>query len=85
MYGIPVQHRPNIDVTTGGTYTVDVTSPAPENCTSRKTIVVEEHQIPQIDRIDVNGTKAVIYLKKEADYFEFSVDGISFQDSNTFL
>jgi len=76
---------PTIYVTTGGTYTVDVTSPAPENCTSRKTIVVEEHQIPQIDRIDVNGTKAVIYLKKEADYFEFSVDGISFQDSNTFF
>lgn len=76
---------PTIDVTTGGTYTVDVTSPAPENCTSRKTIVVEEHQIPQIDRIDVNGTTAVIYLKKEADYFEFSVDGINFQDSNTFF
>ena len=76
---------PTIDAITGGTYTVDVTSPAPENCTSRKTIVVEEHQIPQIDRIDVNGTTAVIYLKKEADYFEFSVDGISFQDSNTFF
>jgi len=76
---------PTIDVTTGGTYTVDVTSPAPENCTSRKTIIVEEHQIPQIDRIDVNGTTAVIYLKKETDYFEFSVDGINFQDSNTFF
>jgi len=76
---------PTIDVITGGTYTVDVTSPAPENCTSRKTIVVEEHQIPQIDRIDVNGTTAIIYLKKEADYFEFSVDGINFQDSNTFF
>jgi gliding motility-associated-like protein len=74
-----------IDVTAGGTYTVDVTSPAPENCTSRKTIKVEEHLVPQIDRIDVNGTTAVIYLKKEADYFEFSVDGINFQDSNTFF
>ena len=73
---------PTIDATLGGIYTVDVTSPAPENCTSRKTIKVEERQIPQIDRIDVNGTTATIYLKKEAAYFEYSVDGTNFQDSN---
>lgn len=74
-----------IEVTAGGTYTVDVTSPAPENCTSRKTITINEHQTPQIDRIDVNGTKAIIYLKNEADYFEYSVDEINFQNSNTFF
>jgi len=73
-----------IDVTTGSTYTVDVTSPAPESCTSRKTIKVEEHEIPLIDRIDVNGTRVVIYLKKEQDYFEYSVDGTNFQDSGLF-
>lgn len=72
------------NITQGGIYTVDVTSPAPENCTSRKTITVEEHEIPQIDRIGVSGTKVVIYLKKETAYFEYSVDGINFQDSNTF-
>ncbi|MBS7230132.1 T9SS type B sorting domain-containing protein [Flavobacterium psychroterrae] len=75
---------PTIDATNGGTYTVDITSPAPENCTSRKTIIVNEHQIPQIDRIDVNGTTAVIHLKKEMDYFEYSIDGLNFQDSNLF-
>ncbi|WP_394773860.1 T9SS type B sorting domain-containing protein [Flavobacterium sp.] len=75
---------PTIDAIAGGTYTVDVTSAAPENCTSRKTIIVNEHQIPQIDRIDVNGTTAVIHLKKEMDYFEYSVDGLNFQDSNLF-
>ena len=73
-----------IEAATGGTYTVDVTSPAPESCTSRKTIVVDEHLVPQIDRIDVNGTRVIIYLKKEADYFEYSVDGTNFQDSNIF-
>lgn len=52
-------------VSQGGTYTVDVISPSPENCTSRKTVVVEEHQFPEIDRIDVNGTRAIIYLKKK--------------------
>jgi len=73
-----------IVVTKGGTYTVDVTSPSPENCTSRKTIVVEERETPKIDRIDVNGTRAIIYLKKESNYFEYSVDGVNFQDSNIF-
>ncbi|WP_343617432.1 T9SS type B sorting domain-containing protein [Flavobacterium sp.] len=73
-----------IVVTKGGTYTVDVTSPSPENCTSRKTIVVEERETPKIDRIDVNSTRAIIYLKKESNYFEYSVDGVNFQDSNIF-
>ncbi|TDO97721.1 T9SS type B sorting domain-containing protein [Flavobacterium sp. 245] len=73
-----------IEISTAGTYTVDVTSPAPQNCTSRKTIKVEEHEIPQIDRIDVEGTRAIIYLKKEQSYFEYSVDGSNFQDSNIF-
>lgn len=73
-----------IEIGTGGTYTVDVTSPAPQSCTSRKTIIVEEHEIPQIDRIDVEGTRAIIYLKKEQSYFEYSVDGSNFQDSNIF-
>ena len=74
-----------IEVSAGGTYTVDVTSPAPAGCTSRKTIIVDEHEIPQIDRIDVNGTRVVIYLKKEQNYFEYSVDGTNFQDSNVFF
>lgn len=74
-----------IEVGAGGTYTVDVTSPAPEGCTSRKTIIVDEHEIPQIDRIDVNGTRVVVYLKKEQNYFEYSVDGTNFQDSNVFF
>lgn len=73
-----------IEAITGGTYTVAVTSPAPENCTSKKTIKVEERQVPQIDRIDVNGTTVTVFLKKETDYFEYSVDGINFQDSNLF-
>ncbi|WP_029273215.1 T9SS type B sorting domain-containing protein [Flavobacterium sp. KJJ] len=72
------------EISTGGTYTVDVTSPSPESCTSRKTIKVEEHEIPKIDRIDINGTRVVIYLTKEQDYFEYSVDGLNFQDSNVF-
>ncbi|TDE29656.1 T9SS type B sorting domain-containing protein [Flavobacterium ranwuense] len=74
-----------ITVSASGIYTVDVTSPTPENCTSRKKFTVVEHLIPEIDRIDVNGTTVVVYLKKSEDYFEYSVDGINYQSSNVFF
>ncbi|MBO9586847.1 MAG: T9SS type B sorting domain-containing protein [Flavobacterium sp.] len=71
-----------ISVDKAGKYTVDVTSP--EGCKSTKTITVEEHKIPQIARVDVEGTRAIIYPVKAEDYFEYSVDGAFFQDSNVF-
>jgi gliding motility-associated-like protein len=74
-----------ITVSTSGIYFVDVTSPAPENCTSRKEITVVEHKIPEIDRVVVNETTVVIYLKEEDVYFEYSVDGINYQSSNVFF
>lgn len=73
-----------ITVATPGTYTVEITSLSPENCTSTKKITVVEHNIPEIDRIEVNETTAVIYLKNEESYFEYSVDGINYQNSNVF-
>ncbi|RUT69314.1 lectin [Flavobacterium cupreum] len=73
-----------IKATTGGTYTVEVKSPAPQSCPSTKTITVQEHLIPKIDRIETNGTTATIYLTREEEYYEYSVDGFNFQDSNTF-
>ena len=74
-----------ITVSKSGVYSVDVTSPAPENCSSKKTITVVEHNIPEIDRVDVNETTVVIYLKQEEVYFEYSVDGINYQSSNVFF
>lgn len=74
-----------ITISTSGIYTVDVTSLAPENCTSRKKITVVEYKIPEIDRVVVNETKVVIYLKEEEVYFEYSVDGINYQSSNVFF
>lgn len=71
-------------VNSGGTYTVKVTSPDPENCSSTKTIVVEEHKAPQIDRIVVEGTRAIVYPVKAEEYYEYSVDGTNFQDSFIF-
>ncbi len=74
-----------ITVLTSGTYSVVVTSTAPENCSSTKNITVVEYNIPEIERIDVNETTVVIYLKKEEVYFEYSIDGINYQSSNVFF
>jgi len=74
-----------IIVSTSGIYTVVVTSPAPENCSSTKKITVVEHNTPEIDRVVVNETTVVIYLKQEEVYFEYSVDGTNYQSSNVFF
>ena len=75
---------PTIEVNIAGTYTVGVTSPAPESCTSIKTIKVIQHEIPVIKKINVNERTVTINLTNTQDYFEYSVDGYNFQDSNVF-
>lgn len=72
-----------ITVSSGGIYTVDVTNA--NNCSSRKTIKLTEHTIPEINYIDVNETTVVVYLKKEETYFEYSIDGTNYQNSNVFF
>lgn len=73
-----------ITVSTTGVYTVDVTSPAPQNCTSKKTITVSENNKPEIKNITVDETTVTIELVKAENYFEFSIDGLNYQDSNVF-
>jgi len=73
-----------IPVSTTGIYTVEVTSPAPQNCTSKKTITVVENTKPEIKNVAVNETTVTIELVKNEDYFEYSIDGNNYQDSNVF-
>ncbi|MDR7209237.1 T9SS type B sorting domain-containing protein [Flavobacterium piscis] len=73
-----------ITISKPGTYTVNVTSPTPENCTSAKTITVIEYKKPIIKDIDVDERTVSINLANYEDYFEFSVDGENFQSSNVF-
>ncbi len=73
-----------IEVKTKGIYTVEVTSPNPENCSSIKTITVIEYKKPIIKNIDVKNTTITIHLTNATAYFEYSVDGINYQPSNTF-
>jgi gliding motility-associated-like protein len=73
-----------IEVVDKGVFTVDVTSPAPENCTSRKKITVIENNKPEIKNVLVDETTVTIELVKSEDYFEYSIDGINYQSSNVF-
>jgi|GEM_PF-1658457 len=73
-----------ITASTTGIYTVEVTSPAPENCTSTKKITVAENTKPKIKSITVDETSVTIELVKKEDYFEYSIDGNYYQNSNIF-
>jgi gliding motility-associated-like protein len=73
-----------IEVPTTGTFTVEVTSPAPQSCSSKKTITVLEDNKPEIKNINVNETTVTIELVNSEDYFEYSIDGINYQSSNVF-
>lgn len=72
------------DIVDKGVFTVDITSPAPQNCTSKKTITVLENKKPEIKNIAVDETTVTIELVQNESYFEFSIDGINFQSSNIF-
>ncbi|WP_100432086.1 T9SS type B sorting domain-containing protein [Flavobacterium sp. 1] len=73
-----------IDVIDKGNFTVDVTSPAPESCTSKKTIDVVENNKPEIKNVTVDETTVTIELVQNENYFEFSIDGVNYQSSNVF-
>ena len=73
-----------ITISKPGTYKVDITSPAPESCTSTKTITVIEYKKPIIKNINVDQRTVSINLANSDDYFEFSVDGQNYQSSNIF-
>ena len=74
-----------IVVSATGAYTVDITSPAPENCTVTKKTTVVEHAVPEINRIDVNETTVTVHLNNPQTYFEYSIDGTNYQSSNVFF
>ncbi len=74
-----------IDITSAGEYSVKITSLSPENCSNTKKFHITEHFIPIIKiPIDVNETTVTINLENPETYFEYSIDGIIYQDSNIF-
>jgi len=72
-----------ITVTNPGIYTVTVTSLPPQNCSAVKTITVIQHTTPQISEVNVIENLVTINCTGIGD-FEYSLDGMQFQDSNVF-
>ncbi|HEX8268737.1 MAG TPA: T9SS type B sorting domain-containing protein [Flavobacterium sp.] len=72
-----------ISVDSPGTYTVAVTSPAPQSCTSVKTITVVEKVAPHISEVIVNDNIVTIVTTNSGE-FTYSIDGANFQQSNIF-
>ena len=67
-----------------GNFYVDCTSPAPENCTSRKNFTILRQIVPEIKAVIVNETTVTIEVTNAAPYFEYSLDNINYQPSNLF-
>ena len=64
-------------------YSVIVTSPAPENCSITKKINIVQTPKPTIREILVSESEITILTATAGD-FEYSIDGINYQNSNTF-
>lgn len=84
----PPQFTQEISVTSGGTYEVILTNAL--NCSKTKTFTVETSSIAFIEEIIINdfqeNNSATVQIATSSlgDY-EFSLDGINYQDSNVFL
>ncbi|SMC44002.1 T9SS type B sorting domain-containing protein [Cellulophaga tyrosinoxydans] len=69
--------------TTEGIYTVTVTNSA--NCSSTKTIQLKQIDTPKIEEVNSNDYDIEINLANEVGNFEYSINGINYQDSGLFL
>lgn len=72
-----------ITVSNIGDYSVTISSPL-ANCDSKKDFKVIEHPKPVIKEIVVTENSAAIELENPEVYYEFSIDGMLFTDSNLF-
>jgi gliding motility-associated-like protein len=73
-----------IAITDAGTYTVTISSPDPENCSTTKKITVSSYTAPSITSVDVTEDTVTIIVANDEDYFEYAIDGINYQTSNVF-
>lgn len=71
-----------ITITSGGSYDVVISNSY--SCSSTKKITVTEYQIPEIDSIKVQERTIEIIVKNPQTYFEYTINGINYQQSNIF-
>lgn len=65
------------------TYSVDVTTQAPQSCSKTKNFTITYHTKPIISDVAIQGLTITINTTQNGD-FEYSLDGIDFQNSNLF-
>lgn len=64
-------------------YSVVITTPAPESCPKTKNFQILINYAPQISEVQINNSTATIITSAVGD-FEYSIDGLFFQDANVF-
>lgn len=72
----------NIRTSTEGTYTVIVTNSA--NCSSTKTIILEQIDAPIIKEIQSSDYDIIVTIENETGDFEYSMDGFNYQNEAIF-
>ncbi|WP_281336538.1 T9SS type B sorting domain-containing protein [Flavobacterium eburneipallidum] len=72
-----------IDVSNIGDYSVTISSPL-VNCDSKKDFKVIEHPEPILKQIIVKENSITIQLENPQNYYEYSIDGELFTESNQF-
>ncbi|WP_445715049.1 choice-of-anchor L domain-containing protein [Flavobacterium sp.] len=83
----PPQFTQQITVNSGGTYEVTVTNSS--NCSKTKTFTIEPSSIATIENIEIedfqeNNTATIQISSLSLGDYEYSLDGINYQDSNVF-
>lgn len=65
-----------------GNYFVDLGF---NGCIYRQNVTVFAAELPQITKVEVSGSTAVVFVSGGTSPYQYSLDGISYQTSNTFL
>ncbi|MFC5875488.1 gliding motility-associated C-terminal domain-containing protein [Chryseobacterium arachidis] len=73
---------PSISNVGPGSYWVDLTF---NGCTYRQNVTVTESSVPVITTIEINGTTVTIGASGGTPPYEYSLDGVNWQDSNIFM
>ncbi len=88
VFGVSYDWQPGgettkyLRVTTAGTYTLTITNSS--GCTDSKSFVVQQIDAPVIASI-TNEVRTITVMTTAPGNFEYSIDGILYQDSNVFL
>lgn len=77
------ESSPSIQVNDNANYFVEITSLAAGNCSVTKNFTINQYDNPVIENVIVKNNTVEIIISGNGD-FEFSIDGVNFQNSNFF-